>query len=102
MIDFINVNKAVKNLIPKETINHENLTFNITRKIENGFIIKNIEVVTKINTHHYFERVKCLDFDKIKTYLETVGLKLKAVFGDYDLQEFDEDNSNRLLLILSK
>ncbi len=102
VIDFVNVNKTVKNLVSKETINRDNITFNITRKVENGFIIKNIEVVTENESHNYFERVKCLDFPKIKTYLETVGLKLKAVFGDYDLQEFDEENSNRLLLIISK
>ena len=102
IIDFVNVNKAVKNLVSKEVVNRDNITFNITRKVENGFIIKNIEVVTEIDTFNYFERVKCLDFNKIKTYLETVDLKLKAVFGDYDLQEFDEENSNRLLLILSK
>jgi len=102
VIDFINVNKAVKNLTPKETILRDGLQFNITRKVENGFIIKNIEVLTENETHHYFERVKCLDFDKIKTYLEKVGLKLKAVFGDYDLQNFDKENSNRLLLIISK
>lgn len=102
VIDFVNIKKAVDDLVLKETINSDDLQFNITRKVENGFIIKNIEVVTSNDTHHYFERVKCLDFPKIKTYLETVGLKLKAVFGDYDLQEFDEENSNRLLLILSR
>jgi len=102
VIDFVNVNKTVKNLVGEEIVNRDNLTFNITRKIENGFIIKNIEVITEGETYHYFERVKCLDFDKIKSYLEIVDLKLKAVFGDYDLQEFDEENSNRLLLILSK
>ncbi len=102
VIDFINIKKAIKNLVKKETIERDDITFNITRKVENGFIIKNIEVVTKNDTFNYFERVKCLDFDKIKTYLDVVGLKLKTVFGDYDLQDFDEENSNRLLLIISK
>ena len=102
VIDFINLNKAVKNLVPQETITRDGIQFNITRKVENGFIVKNIEVLTKDESHHYFERVKCLDFDKIKTYLETVGMKLKAVFGDYDLQDYDIESSNRLLLILSK
>lgn len=102
VVDFINVNKAIKNLMSEETISRDNLQFNITRSVENGFILKNIEVITEDKTYNYFERVKCLDLPKIKTYLETVGLKLKAVFGDYDLQEFDKDSSNRLLIILSK
>ncbi len=102
IIDFINIKKAIKNLVTKETINREDLQFNITRSIENGFIVKNIEVISDNKKYEYFERVKCLDFPKIKTYLDTVGLKLQAVFGDYDLQEFDEEKSSRLLLILSK
>ncbi|MCF6280510.1 MAG: class I SAM-dependent methyltransferase [Flavobacteriaceae bacterium] len=102
VIDFVNINKAIKNLIVKETIHRDTITFNITRKVENGFIIKNIEVISDDESYTYFERVKCLDFEKIKAYLETVGLKLRAVFGDYNLQEYNEENSNRLLLILSR
>jgi SAM-dependent methyltransferase len=102
VIDFININNAIKNLVIKETVNRDDIQFNITRSVKNGFIIKNIEVINGNEKHEYFERVKCLNFPKIKTYLEIVGLKLKAVFGDYDLQEFDEENSNRLLLIISK
>lgn len=102
VIDFINVHKAIKNLVPKETITRDGIQFNITRKVENGFIIKNIEVIENTKVYNYFERVKCLDFEKIQTYLKTVGLQVKAVFGDYNLQKYDGENSNRLLLILSK
>ena len=73
VIDFINIKKAIKNLVSKEVINRENIQFNITRYVENGFIIKNIEVISKNEKYNYFERVKCLDFPKIKKYLETVG-----------------------------
>ena len=102
VIDFLNVEKAIKNLIAEETIIRNDITFNIKRSFENGFIIKKIEVVTADKTHEYFERIKFLDLPKIKGYLETVGLKLKHTFGDYDLQKFNQENSNRLILILSK
>lgn len=102
VIDFLNVEKAIRNLVAEETIIRNNITFNITRKFENGFIIKQIEVVTADKIHNYFERIKFLDLPKIKTYLGKVGLKLKHTFGDYDLQKFDKENSNRLILILSK
>jgi len=101
VIDFINVKKAVKNLILNEVITRNDIVFNISRKLENGFIIKTIEVVTKQKTYHYFERVKYLDFEKIKEYLKIVGLQVNAVFGDYNLQPFNEKTSNRLLLIIS-
>ena len=102
VIDFLNVEKAIKNLVSEETIIRNDITFNIKRSFENSFIIKKIEVVTADKTYEYFERIKFLDLKKIKRYLDTVGLKLKHTFGDYDLQEFDQENSNRLILILSK
>jgi len=102
VVDFLNVEKAIKNLVAKETIIRNDITFNIERNFEDGFIIKQIEVVTADKTYNYFERIKFLDLPKISTYLEKVGLKLKHIFGDYDLQEFDKENSSRLILILSK
>ena len=102
IIDFLNVDKAVKNMVAKETILRNDIKFNITRSFENGFIIKKIEVVTPTETIDYFERIKYLDLQKIQSYLNTTGLKLKHTFGDYDLQEFDVTNSNRLILIITK
>jgi SAM-dependent methyltransferase len=102
VIDFLNVGKAVKNMIKKETIIRGDIQFHITRSFENGFIIKNIEVQAPTETLHFFERIKYLDLDKIKGYIDVVGLKLKHTFGDYDLQEYDPENSNRLILILQK
>ncbi len=102
VIDFLNVKKAVANLITEETVIRDNITFNIKRSLKNGFIIKKIEVLTENNSYNYFERIKYLDLPKIKTYLSNVGLHLKHTFGEYDLQKFDENNSNRLILIISK
>ncbi len=102
VIDYLNVKKAANNLPSKETIKRDGITFNIHKHLKDGFIIKEIEVITKNETKHFFERVKYLDFDKIKKYLTKVGLNLKSNFGDYDLQSFNENTSNRLILILTK
>ncbi|OIQ34213.1 MAG: SAM-dependent methyltransferase [Bacteroidetes bacterium MedPE-SWsnd-G1] len=102
VIDFLNVKKAVKTLVKKETIIRNDLKFDIKRKFENNFIVKEITLATENETHKFFERIKYLDLEKIEQYLKTVGLHLKHTFGDYDLQAYDEENSNRLILILSK
>ncbi len=102
VIDFLNVDKAIKQLVKEETIIRNDIRFNITRSFENGFIIKKIEIVTASETINYFERIKYLNLSKIESYLNIVGLKLKHTFGDYDLQKFDSKNSNRLILIISK
>lgn len=102
VIDFLNVKKAVKSLPSNEVINRENVTFNIQKELKNGFIIKEIEVITNDEKKNYFERVKYLDYAKIQSYIDKVGLKIQTIFGDYDLQPFDENNSNRLILLLTK
>lgn len=102
VIDFLNVKKAIHDLIPRETVIRNDIRFEITRSFENGFILKKIHIETAGSSHDYFERIKYLDVAKIQLYLEQVGLQLKHTFGDYDLHAFDESSSNRLILILSK
>jgi cyclopropane fatty-acyl-phospholipid synthase-like methyltransferase len=102
VIDYLNVQKAINDMKEHETIERDGILFNIKKYLKNDFIIKEIEVVTENETKQYFERVKYLDFDKIKTYLDKVGLKVKASFGNYSLEEYDEEKSSRLILILSK
>jgi SAM-dependent methyltransferase len=102
IIDFLNVEYAVKNLVEKEVIVREEATFNIKKSLNNGYIIKEIEVVVDGESSTYFERIKYLDLPKMESYLKKVGLKLKHTFGDYDLNEFDVSTSNRLILIISK
>jgi SAM-dependent methyltransferase len=102
IIDFLNVEYAVKNLVEKEVIVREEATFNIKKSLNNGYIIKEIEVVVNGESSTYFERIKYLDLPKMESYLKKVGLKLKHTFGDYDLNGFDVETSNRLILIISK
>ncbi len=102
VIDFLNVEYAVKNLVKKETIVKEQATFNIEKSLSKGYIVKEIEVVVDQESTTYFERIKYLDLPKMESYLDKVGLKLKYIFGDYDLNEFDLKNSPRLILIVSK
>ena len=102
VIDFLNVEYAVKNLVAKETVVREEATFNINRSLNNGYIIKEIEVVVDGESSTYFERIKYLDLPKMEFYLKKVGLKLKHTFGDYNLEEFNVSTSSRLILIISK
>ena len=50
--------------------------------------------------HHYTEKVQCLDLDKFKDFALMANLKVQNVFGDYSLNPFDENKSDRLILIL--
>lgn len=100
IIDFMNVNKVISNLIQEETQTIDGITFNITRYVENGFIVKEINFDADGEHHTYFEKVKVLDLPKIKTYLNSVNFKIKYIFGNYQLDDFNEETSDRLILVL--
>lgn len=99
VFDFLNADFVKATLVAKETKIVDNITFNITREIKEGFIIKTISFLADGKSHNYIERVKYLDIKKMKAYFEKVGFKITNTFGDYELNNFDVANSNRLILI---
>lgn len=102
VIDFLNIKTVIKNLKPTDVLVKDGIQFDITRKILNNKIIKDIKFQANDTNYHYTEKVQCLTLETIKNYMDKAGLQLKHVFGDYNLQEFDVEKSNRLILIVSK
>lgn len=101
VVDFLNVAIVADGLISDELKTVDQIDFRIHKKIENGFIIKEISFEDKGHKHSYIERVKYIDLDKFTTYFEKAGLKIKHVFGDYDLSAYKENNSKRLIFVVS-
>ncbi|WP_121665614.1 class I SAM-dependent methyltransferase [Mesonia aquimarina] len=99
VIDFMNVEKVITNLVPEETKSVKGIDFNISRWVENGFIFKRIQFEAEGDQHDYIERVKALRLEDFKDYFKKAGINLKHTLGDYDLHEFDEKKSDRLILI---
>ncbi|MFY7669844.1 class I SAM-dependent methyltransferase [Tenacibaculum sp. MEBiC06402] len=99
VLDFLNVQKTKNNLVKKEQKEIDGITFYIEREIKNGFILKHISFFADGKEHSYTEKVKFLDLEKMKRYFDSVGLTIINTFGDYNLNEFDEEKSSRLILI---
>jgi SAM-dependent methyltransferase len=102
VIDYLNVIKTVNNLVLNETIVLDEIEFQITKEVKNDFIIKKIEFRVEEKYHSYFERVKCLTLTRFENIIESAGLRITHTFGDYNLHAFDEEESNRLILIISQ
>lgn len=102
VIDFMNANKVIKNLVEKETVRRSKLNFEITRRHENGQIIKTIDFTDKEKDFHYEEKVQTIMLEDFKNLIEASGLQLLHTFGDYQLNPFDKETSNRLILIGKK
>ena len=100
VIDFMNVNLVEQQLVKEEIILKNNIEFHINRSIENGFIKKDIRFTADNIEHHHTEYVRFLSLDTFKRYIKDANIKLKHTFGDYNLNSFDIENSNRLILVL--
>ncbi len=100
VIDFLNVSTIKKSLVKNEIKSVDGIDFHIDKKVENGFIIKEISFDIHGKAHYYFERVKYIDMRKFKHYFKKSGLEIKHTFGNYKLSPFDEQTSNRLIFVV--
>lgn len=99
VLDFMNVEKVIKNLVPSEIKTVEGIDFHITRKFENGFIYKNIKFEDDGENYDFTERVRALTLEDFEKMMDEAGIFLLDLFGNYKLQKFNHKESDRLIMI---
>lgn len=99
VLDFLNVEKVKNTLVKSEIKSIDGIDFNIFREIKDGFILKHILFTYEEIDYSFTERVKFLDLEKMQSYFEKVDLKITHVFGNYALDSFNKETSDRLILI---
>ena len=98
LIDFMNAKKVVQNLVPSEEKMLEGLSFDIKRSYDGKHIFKHIQVNDNGHVSQYMERVQALFLADFLALLES-NFKIIDTFGSYDLTAFDEETSDRLILL---
>ena len=101
VIDFLNSELAIKNLIPSEKKKIGDIVFYIEKYVEDGYIIKNIRFTDDETDYHYVEKVRALTLQDFEFYFKEAGITLKNVFGNYRLNSFNQNTSERLILIFN-
>jgi len=102
VIDFLNVRKTVKNLKNHETKTLDGIKFEIEKRTEDGYIFKDISFSADGDNHNYTEKLKCIDLQLFEHYFKEANLKIKHIFGSYNLDDFNEKTSDRLILIFQQ
>lgn len=102
IIDFMNAKNVILNLIDSEIRVLDGITFDISRKVENQHIIKDIHITDSKTEHHFQEKVKALTLVNFSDLITNAGLKIIDIFGNYKLEEFNARTSDRLILICKK
>ena len=102
IIDFLNAQRVIEKMHPVEHKEMGGILFHIHRHFEDGFIIKEIDFEDGGRSYHFHEKVQALclpDFDRL---FARSGLQRTAVFGDYRLGPFREEESERLIVMARK
>lgn len=101
VIDFMNVNKVINTLVPEESKTVKGIDFQINRRVQDGYVMKNIRFTDEDQHHSYTEKVQALTLEDFKNYFEEAGIVLKHTFGNYRLDQFEEQSSDRLILVFT-
>jgi SAM-dependent methyltransferase len=99
VIDFMNVNYVIKNLVAQNSKTEAGITFHNTRRFENGFIYKEIEFRDNDHDYHFTERVSALTLEDFQSYFAASGLDLIDIYGNYKMDDYNPETSERLIMI---
>lgn len=97
ILDFLNERFVKNTLVSETTINKEKIDFNIKKRIENNYIIKDIYFNDNGENYHYFEKVKLSTLEQIKALAESCGFEVIKIWGNYQLENFERETSPRCI-----
>lgn len=106
ILDYFNTNWVQHTMVPKYTQTAAGIVFHIKKHIENGHIYKTIEFEAEssnsdnivLTKYKFQEKVRLFTLNDFEQLFEKAGLKIIEKFGDYQLNPFDEQASNRLII----
>jgi SAM-dependent methyltransferase len=102
VIDYFNSKKIQQNLTKQEVKTLEGIEFHISKFVSEGKIIKHINFEHRNKVHAFEERVQAFQLADFERMFSNSGLKLAQVFGNYALEPYDENKSDRLILVCKK
>lgn len=102
VMDFFNPHKVIRELLPFETKQIDEIVFHITKKVQDQFIIKQIDFEHLGQPFHFQEKVKAIELPTFEGYFSQAGLQLLHTFGNYALSPYSAQESDRMILVAQK
>jgi len=99
VIDFMNSEYVIKNLVPQNTKTVDGIEFLQKRSVESGYILKDISFEANGEKYKFQERVKAFTLEDFQELFKKADVHLLDVFGDYKLNKYHREHSERLILI---
>ena len=102
LLDYFNVEAVQAKLTPHEFVERDGWSFEINRRIENGWVEKSIGYKNEQGfSKHALERVRSFSPDDLKSMCESIGFHDVELFGNYQLEGLLA-NSPRCILVARK
>ena len=99
VLDYFNKHELLNNLVP-ETIREKNGKIYFEKRfISEGRVIKEISINGNGGNHTYVESVELYSPDEIISSFHNLGFEIKNIYGDYKGSSFNNENSERLIII---
>lgn len=103
MIDYINIAYASHNVVASEEKNIDGVTYFISRWMDEKHFFKKITIDLRTGQPFEFtEKVAKLQAPHFRKMFVANDLDLQVIYGDYELNEFDIDQSPRMILVAKK
>ena len=102
LIDFLNPYIVINNLVPDEIKRINGIDFHLKKYVEGEFIVKDIRFSDIGKDYHFQEKVKAIRRVRFLEYFKKADLKVVDLFGDYDLNPYLAEQSERMIFVLRK
>jgi SAM-dependent methyltransferase len=102
LVDFFNATKIYAQTNCVEAKEIEGIDFQIHKKIEDKRVIKTIEFSDNGKKNFYSESVQLLELIDFEKLVDNSSFKLLHVFGNYNLEPFNQESSDRLIIVAQK
>jgi SAM-dependent methyltransferase len=103
IIDYMNPSYVIRNLVPASERMEGSERIEERRSIEQGFVRKRIEIVgADTPQRSYLEQVKLYSLEQMKRLMAATSLRVDQVYGGYDSSVYDEQTSERMILVGGK
>jgi SAM-dependent methyltransferase len=102
IFDYANGTFIRKQLFPSTTEEVDGTSYRITKRLEDHHVIKSIEFTSDSEIHCFEERLRLYSYTDLSELINACGGTIVKSFGDYRLQPFNDENSERILLVVRK
>jgi SAM-dependent methyltransferase len=102
LLDFFNAEKIKKMQSYSETKTIDGITYYLHKIIDDKKVTKRIEFNAEGKEYYYQEEVQLLTLTDFETLFSQTGFSILNVFGNYNLEPYQAETSDRLIFVAQK